>query len=181
MPYQCFDEWLLEQLKSVSPDQIYIDHCGGASGLPLAESNFDACIYHWGQQVGERFIMSRNGKVAIMYVSFNSRVRYDSPYEDLDNEWHTIEAWMQNEKKSVWPVGTSGMYFTSEDFWWYDTNGRMLSTAYVAAAIAIATGSAVILFSSRSVVLTIFSAFTIGFVLASVTALLVSFGWTLGL
>ena len=56
----------------------------------------------------------------------------------------------------------------------------MLNTAYVAAAIAIGTGALVILLSSRSIVLTIFSAFTIGYVLASVTATLVALGWTLG-
>lgn len=57
----------------------------------------------------------------------------------------------------------------------------MLETAYTAAAIAIATGAMVILFSSRSVILTLFSAFTIGYVLASVTACLYALGWTLGL
>ena len=71
-------------------------------------------------------------------------------------------------------------YHTSVGFWWYDTNGRLLDAAFTSAAIAISTGALVILVSSRSVTLTIFSVATIGFVLASVTASLVSLGWTLG-
>jgi Na+/H+ antiporter NhaB len=59
-------------------------------------------------------------------------------------------------------------------------NGSILTSAYTAAAIAIGTGALVILFSSRSIVLTIFSTLTIGYVLASVTAALVALGWTLG-
>lgn len=62
----------------------------------------------------------------------------------------------------------------------YDTNGRMLQTAYGAAAIALGAAGIVVLLSSRSFVLTIFSIFTIGYVLTSTTAMLVASGWTLG-
>lgn len=179
-PINRFDDWLHEQSSSAFPDQIYVDYCGGATGLPLAEGDFDNCIYNWGQQFGETFILACDGKVEVIYFHYNSRVRFDSPYDDLDNEWNTIETWMNNERATAAPATASGMYFTSEDYWWYDTNGRMLSTAYTAAAIAIVTGALVVLFSSRSVVLTIFSSITICYVLASVTAVLVAFGWTLG-
>lgn len=40
--------------------------------------------------------------------------------------------------------------------------------------------AAVILFSSRSFILTLFATVTVGYVLTSVTALLVAAGWTLG-
>ena len=56
----------------------------------------------------------------------------------------------------------------------------MLKTAYSSAAIALGAASAVVLFSSRSFILTLFSTLTIGYVLCSVTATLVSLGWTLG-
>jgi predicted RND superfamily exporter protein len=56
----------------------------------------------------------------------------------------------------------------------------MLNTAYSAAAIALGCSAAVILFSSQSVILTIFSTLTIGFVLTAVTAMLAGIGWTLG-
>ena len=175
-----FDEWLQTQSTLDVPDDIYQEHCNGATGLPMTEADFDACVYHWGQANREQSILARNGRVEVIFFGFSSRVRYDSPYDDLDREWHTIENWINNEVDTTAPASANGMFFTSIDWWWYDTNGNMLSTAYVAAAIAIATAAVVILFSSRSVVLTIFAAFTIGYVLASVTASLVAIGWTLG-
>ena len=55
-----------------------------------------------------------------------------------------------------------------------------LFTSVKSAAIAMGAAAAVILFSSRSFVLTLFATVTVGYVLTSVTALLVAAGWTLG-
>jgi predicted RND superfamily exporter protein len=74
----------------------------------------------------------------------------------------------------------SSFSFTSEDFWFYDTNGQMLRTAYASSGIAMAAAAAAILLSSRSIVLTLYSTLTVGYVLTSVTATLVAMGWTLG-
>ena len=56
----------------------------------------------------------------------------------------------------------------------------MLETAYTSAAIAMGAAASVILFSSRSFMLTLFATITVGYVLTSVTAMLVAAGWTLG-
>ena len=56
----------------------------------------------------------------------------------------------------------------------------MLQTAFTSAAIAMGAAAGIILFSSRSFVLTIFATVTVGYVLTSVTAILVAMGWTLG-
>jgi 5-methyltetrahydrofolate--homocysteine methyltransferase len=56
----------------------------------------------------------------------------------------------------------------------------MLSTAYTSSAIAMGAAGAAILFSSRSIILTLFSTLAVGYVLTSVTATLVALGWTLG-
>jgi len=179
-PINMFESWLEEQAASDSPDSFYSEYCGGISSLPMDESLFDPCVSSWARNTGEVQVLSRDGKVAIMYFRYEGRVRYDSPFDDLDKEWNLVDGWFADENKNNAPASANKSYFTSEDYWWYDTNGRMLGTAYVAAAIAIATASVVILLASRSVVLTIFSSFTIAYVLASVTAMLVSFGWTLG-
>jgi predicted RND superfamily exporter protein len=114
-----------------------------------------------------------------MFLPFTSRVRYDDHYDTLDDEWKLIETWMQDQTRQA-PSGVNRGYFSSSDFWWYDTNGQMLQTAYSAAGIALGCAAVVILFSSRSFVLTVFSTLTIGYVLTSVTATLVAMGWTLG-
>jgi 5-methyltetrahydrofolate--homocysteine methyltransferase len=56
----------------------------------------------------------------------------------------------------------------------------MLTTAYGSAGIALAAATAMLLITSRSLILTMFSTLTVAFVLCSVTATLVSLGWTLG-
>ena len=53
-------------------------------------------------------------------------------------------------------------------------------TAYGSAGIAIGASALVILLSSRSLVMTVFSVMSIAYVLASVTSMMVAAGWTLG-
>jgi predicted RND superfamily exporter protein len=60
------------------------------------------------------------------------------------------------------------------------TTGKMLQTAFGAAGIALGFSGIVVLVSSRSFMLTLFSIVTIGYVLTATTALLVAAGWTLG-
>jgi hypothetical protein len=44
---------------------------------------------------------------------------------------------MDNDGANWAPEGVSAKFHTSEDVWWYDTNGSILTSAYTAAAIAI--------------------------------------------
>ena len=73
----------------------------------------------------------------------------------------------RTKQKKEAPVGVNKFYFSSHDFWWYDTNGQMLNTAYGAAAIALGAAGAIIFFSTKSFTLTIFALTTIGYVLTS--------------
>jgi predicted RND superfamily exporter protein len=140
---------------------------------------FHGCMYNWGQLVQETNVLARNGIIEIMYFPVSSRVQYDSPYDDLDAEWHLIEKWMSDDRQQA-PEGVKNAYLSSEDFWWYDTNGKMLSAAYSSAAITLAAAAVVILCTSRSLALTLFGTLTIGYVLTTVTATCVAMGWTLG-
>ena len=178
-----FDGWLRNQsaLPVNETNQIYFDYCNNADGLPMAENDFDACIYHWSQEYREYDVLARNGKVTIIFARFNGRIRFDTKFDITKNEWNLIERWFQNEKLNEAPPGIGGMYFTSEDFWYFDTNASMISSSYVSAAIAVAVGAAVILFSSHSFVLTLFAGIAITYVLVSVVAGMVALGWSLGL
>jgi 5-methyltetrahydrofolate--homocysteine methyltransferase len=179
---QRFGQWLQEQnnsTKTNDQDASYVEHCNGALEIPVPQENFHACINAWAQQVGETNILSYDNKVQVVLFPFRSRVRYDDHYDKLDDEWNLIENWIK-EKNIQAPSGVNRGYFTSFDFWWYDTNGQMLRTAYTAAVIALGCAAVVILLTSRSVILTLFSTLTIGYVLTSVTATLVAMDWTLG-
>eukprot|EP00977_Amphora_coffeiformis_P004565 scaffold983_cov168-Amphora_coffeaeformis.AAC.1 len=176
--YQCpmerLDQWLAEQASTDTPEDIYAEHCAGAAGLPIPQANFDACAYAWTKAYNVDSVLARAGKIAVMSIRFNSRVRFESPQSELKSEWNLINDWMKSNK------GPVGAVQTSEDFWWFDTNTVMLETAYTSAGIALGAAAAVILFSSRSLVLTLYATITVGYVLTSVTAVLVAMGWTLG-
>lgn len=174
-----FDAWLAEQESSVSPDAGYTDLCGGAASIPVPQEDFDSCMSHWAALVEETSVLSRNGVVQIMFIPFTSRVRFNDFYDVLNDEWHLIEDWTNSMNEAA-PDGVAKMFVSSADFWWYDTNGQMFKTAYGSAILTLGAAAAVILIASRSVVLTLFSTVTIGFILTSVTAMLVAIGWTLG-
>lgn len=182
--YECpinrFESWLLMQsLMSGTPDEIYLASCDGASALPMDSAAFHGCLSSWALETEEKMVLSRNGVIQVMYFPFSSRVRYDSANKDLDAEWNLIEQWMKDDQKDA-PAEVSRGYFSSEDFWWYDTNSAMFQTAYGSAGIALAASAIIILLSSRSLVMTLFSVLSIGYVLASVTAMMVAIGWDLG-
>lgn len=178
-PFNQFEMWLEDQSQSENPSNAYANHCAGAEGIPVPQDSFHPCMIAWSQKVEETSVLSNEGKVKLIFFPFLSRVRWDSPFNDLDNEWNLVENWMNDAKERA-PPGVNKFFFSSMDFWWYDTNGQMLSTAYGAAGIALAAAAIVIFFSSRSLTLTVFAIFTIGYVLTSVTATLVGLGWTLG-
>jgi hypothetical protein len=81
--YQCpinlFDQWL--QAKSLNAtaaqDDVYVQHCNGATGLPMNPTFFHDCWTEWAQQEDEYRVLSREGTVKVMYVEYSSQVRYD--------------------------------------------------------------------------------------------------------
>jgi protein dispatched 1 len=178
-PMQGFNSWLDGQSKSDSPNATYLAQCGAATGIPLVPEIFDSCIIAWSRQVKELTILSRSNKVVAMYVPFMSRHQFDVPYDILRDEWHRIEDFIV-QKSSHAPSGVHKFFWSSFTYWWYDTNGLMLQTAYSSVGIALLAAAAIILMSSRSFRLTLFSTITIAYVLASVTATLVALGWHLG-
>mmetsp|Transcript_18498 Transcript_18498/g.28220 ORF Transcript_18498/g.28220 Transcript_18498/m.28220 type:complete len:371 (+) Transcript_18498:1995-3107(+) len=181
--YECpmdkFNKWLQEQSSSTSPDMIYSDFCAGATEIPIRQEFFDRCIISWSKSVIETDVLSNDGEVKIILIRAQSRARFDSAYDLLKTEWNKFETWLKNERKTA-PEGVNRMYHSSEDFWWYDTNGQMLATAYTGAAIALACAAVVVFFSSRSLIMTLFAILSIGYVLVATSACLVAIGWELG-
>ena len=128
----------------------------------------------------ESAVLSRDGIVTVIFLPFTQRARYDDPNDVLDAGWHLTEDWF-GDYQSAAPEEANKAYFSSEDYWWYDTNTAMFNTAVGSTAIALAAAAVVILVSSRSCTMTIFSVISVAYVLASVTAMMVAAGWELGL
>ena len=181
--YQCainaFDTWLGEQSASGTPDAIYTDNCSNASAVPLPESDFHQCIIAWSQSVGNRDVMHENGTVRLMFIDALASIDFRSTIADIDAEWNKYENFRSSETQGA-PSGTNNFIHVSRMWWWCDTNQQMFSTAIGAAGIAVAFSAVVVLFSSRSLVLTLFSGVCIVYVLAAAIATLISMGWELG-
>lgn len=185
--FQCsmnkFDSWLQSESAAMATNgtasDIYNEHCNGGTELPIDPSEFHPCMIAWSQAVEEYDVMANDGVVELIIFRFGSRVRYDAENKKLESEWNLIESWMVEDQKTA-PAEVAKAFFSSQDFWWYDTNYQMFRTAYGSAAIAIAASAIVILLSSRSLVMTLFSVLSIVYVLGSVTSMMVAGGWTLG-
>lgn len=175
-----FDEWLSAQASSDSPNDDYLSACNNADSLPMPEEDFDSCLISWSKLKGEKSIYAKVGKVAAIELQIAMETPWDAPYVEMDEFWNRIEDWMEQER-IIAPSGVNNMFQTSFAFWWYDTNTTLLRTAIGAAGIAVGFSAIVVLFSSRSFVLTLFSGFCIVYVLSATTASLVGFGWKLGL
>ena len=115
-PMNDFNLWLKEQANSTSPSNEYLSNCASATEIPVPQASFNACIIAWSKLVDERHVLARGGKVQILVNRFQSRVRYESPFDELNNEWNTIESWINNQT-IVAPLGVNAMFFSSEDFW----------------------------------------------------------------
>mmetsp|Transcript_3888 Transcript_3888/g.8675 ORF Transcript_3888/g.8675 Transcript_3888/m.8675 type:complete len:1195 (+) Transcript_3888:233-3817(+) len=178
-PMNRFDEWLKEQSKSNAPSDAYLNNCDGALSVPVSYGTFDPCMIAWTKVVNETYVLEEKGEVKVMQIRSLSSVVFDSPFSDLRTDWNAYEDWLENERGTA-PVGVNGVYSSSIEYWWFDTNGQMLKTAYGAAAIALVCAAVVVFISSRSFVLTLFAAIYICYVLVAATACLVGLGWELG-
>ena len=180
-PMQRFGQWL--QDSSANNRTAWFENCNDADQIPIANPNtFHTCMTAFAQDVRERQILSRNGKVTIISYEFGSRVGYRDGYTPLHEEFGIVEGWMQSKIQQGVnvPEGVKNGFFIGGDYWWYDTHKAMLETAMGSAGIALAASTLVILCSSRSFTLAIFSCLSIVYVLTSVVSTMVALGWSLG-
>jgi hypothetical protein len=115
--YDCsinqFESWLSMQSNSSNPDAEYLLKCAGASRIPVAEEVFHDCIIAWRELSGDQYLFHRNGVVEMMMIPYQSRVRYDSSYAVLTDEWNLIESWMDDKGKNVHPGVAKSRYISA--------------------------------------------------------------------
>lgn len=102
----------------------------------------------------------------------------DSNFNEQEKGWNDIEEWYESNIKSM-SKGAS-YFFSSGYFWPYDTLRSSRAGAYSSSMIAIICASVMILLTSQSILVAIYAAISILYVLVASTACLVSLGWELG-
>jgi len=184
-PINSFDSWLKEQssLAEGDQDEIYGMYCDGATSVPMDESAFTDCFYNFGSSglyidMSDRPIL-KQGNLQVMRMKVYTDVNWKSPISETSGRWKDFEKFLEQERE-IAPTGVNQMFHSSSAFWWADTNLQMLNCAFGAAGIAIGFSTLIVLIASRSILMTIFSAIAILYVLGATTSSLVGLGWSLG-
>lgn len=180
-PINAFDSWLGEQSNFIATEQAdaYKNNCAESSKLPVAENVFDPCIIAWSKLVDNTDVLAQNGKVRILLVGSKASIDFRQPIPRIRAEWDSYEDFLKADRE-IAPAGLQNHFHVSQLWWWMDTNVQMFRTAIGAAGIAIAFSAVIVLISSRSLMLMLFSEICIIYVLAAATAMLVGIGWELG-
>jgi hypothetical protein len=150
----------------------------------MDETKFHKCFVYWkrtfdADMLTRLDVLDQDDVVKIMWFETMVTAHYDDPYNLLNRSWKNFESWMRNDAKAA-PSSVSKFYHTGGIWSWKDAGGQMLSTALGAAAITILFSAAVMLMSSRSLRLTLFSGLSIAYILAGAVGSLVGVGWTFG-
>jgi len=174
-----FETWLEEQSSSATPSSAYSDNCDAAAALPVPVGAFDPCIIAWSKETSSISVLHENGKVRILMITGAVDLSPLSPLVEIDAGWNKFEDYTK-EQKALAPESVNKFFHASFMWWYWDGSARMTSTAIGAGLISLAFASIIVIFSSRSITLTIVSFATISFILAASSATLVGLGWELG-
>lgn len=179
---QAFNDWLEEQSQSESPTETYSTHCNGASGIPMPSDVFHPCLIAFTDLYPNvMFITHKGGLVKTIVIAARTQTSRYSGVEDQQREIDAIEAWSSREKQDA-PNGANAFFFSSFDFHVLDTLINMTSSARASIGIATLCATAMILLTSRSLIVTVISILSISYVFVATIACLVGpLGWKLGL
>lgn len=172
-PMQDFDKWLKESADN--------EECGEGASVPVRPDLFDSCINAYREDTGNSgILLHENGSVAVITLDGYSNTTQFSQFGDQKQEWQQYETWYMNERLDA-PEGTGNFFYSSLDFWVYDTLRNSMSSALASALIALCCASIMVLMTSLSFTICIFTAISIGYVIVASTACLVLLDWTLGM
>lgn len=177
--YNQFENWLQVQsnLTVNNQTQSYLASCAGATGVPLQQDTFHACISAWALEEGNNEIFVWGGRVRVISFDFRTDVTFASPNAELKSSWDAIEDWMNSQGA---PTGVDNGYFSGVDWIFWDTSTAVYQTAVGSGAIAIIVSAMVIMITSRSLSMMFFSGLSVAYVLLSVSSVMSFAGWTLG-
>lgn len=178
-PINKFDDWLKQNALSDEPDPSYIETCGSPNEIPVDSDKLHSCLSDWALTTHNYDIISRDEVVKFMTIPFRNPAVFTDPYDVLEEQKVAVDEWIAASNEDA-PGGVNKAFFTGVTFHWHDTNGSIQRSAYSGAGISLAASAGIVLLSSRSLVLTVFTTATIFYILVSVTTLLILFGWTLG-
>jgi hypothetical protein len=183
-----FENWLAYQSLT---DTNFINACGSATALPIAESKFYDCAYLYATSdnspwMAERSLRSafyRNAasewRMKIFAVEFGAGIAWTAPTDDLKKVWQKWEDYVKTSLATA-PTGLANGFQTSAAWAWMDTVKQMQNGAYIAAATTLGIAFVTMMISTQNVIVTLYAILSILTILVTTIAGIVSMGWTLG-
>ena len=184
--YRCvlqeFDSWLQMQSQSGSPDDQYIINCDSESSVPTESDTFDQCFIAFSELTNSSAVTFDYETSKVKTITIDTRIDSTlwSPTAEIDKDWRLTEEWSIAERSRA-PEGANNFFISSMSFWYLDSFNNIVTSALEAIYIVVSCAALVILLSSRSLTLSLFSGISILYVLAAATASLAGLGWSLGI
>ena len=181
--YNCslkeFDIWLGEESQLESPSKEYDQSCNGATSIPVDTNTFHQCIIAFSVLTNSSEVYHENGQVKAIVIN-TLPVRNGFTMQEVGRVWRAVESWSEEEKQ-IAPTAAKKWFISSFTFWFYDTFNNMSASALSSALISMTAAALMIILTSHSFMLCIYSTIAIMYILVGVTASLVALGWELGL
>ena len=179
---QEFNDWLMQEAQGLEfTTEAYNHSCQGATSIPVPPDTFDSCLIAFHNISGSSTYMhAEDGNVRILAIPAKTETSFKaSLLSDQGREWHAIETWSDKERLNA-PQGANRFYFSSLNFWVYDTLSNMRASARTSIGIATACVAAMILVTSCSLTLSVFAVVSVLYVFVASIAMVSLFGWKLG-
>eukprot|EP00984_Skeletonema_dohrnii_P009656 scaffold3698_cov107-Skeletonema_dohrnii-CCMP3373.AAC.2 len=164
------------------PDDQYTINCDSESSVPTEPDTFDQCFIAFSELTNSSAVTFDYETSKVKTITIDTRVDSTlwSPTAEIDKDWRRTEEWSIAERSRA-PEGANNFFITSMSFWYLDSFNNIVTSALEAIYIVVSCAALVILLSSRSLTLSLFSGISILYVLAAATASLAGLGWSLGI
>eukprot|EP00984_Skeletonema_dohrnii_P024153 scaffold13243_cov196-Skeletonema_dohrnii-CCMP3373.AAC.1 len=156
--FQEFDSWLQLQSQSSSPDDQYAINCDWETSIPIETDTFDQCFIAFSELTNSSAVTFDYEAKKVKSITIDTRVDSTlwSPTAEIDKDWRRTEEWSIAERSRA-PEGANNFFITSIGFWYLDTFNNIVASALKASYIVVSCAALVILLSSRSLTLSLFS------------------------
>jgi len=147
---------------------------------PVQNSDlFDSCLRSFGDVAEEGVLLWANpgGELKAVRMEFRMDLRWDDPYEKLDTYYADMTNMLDNFKGNP---GMSDAFFKSS-LHFYDLQKSLGTGVYMSGGTSLAFAFVILLVTTRSIMGTFLSLFTLAAIVVCVIGVLVLAGWQLNI
>lgn len=158
-------------------------------GYPMEENKFNTCVkavirirdmpraldrwHHW-----PGYMLDLSGNLKVVKMEYISKQRYTAKVDTLQDFFDKVDPWASGKVSA--PAGVVEPFWWSELAWW-DLQRSLNQGAFMSCGVALGCCAVVLLLVIGNAVMALQALISILFILSSVVATLILFGWVLDL